>query len=69
MRRPRIDGANNWRLFRHITMPHLRNVYIIQAILMVIWSINDFETPFVLTQGGLANATENLILLAYRYTF
>lgn len=65
----RIDGANNWQLFCHITMPHLRNISIIQAILMVIWSINDFETPYLLTQGGPSNATENLILLSYRYTF
>jgi ABC-type sugar transport system permease subunit len=65
----RIDGANNWELFWHITMPHLKNISIIQAILMVIWSINDFETPFLLTQGGPSNATENLILLSYRYTF
>jgi ABC-type sugar transport system permease subunit len=65
----RIDGANNWQLFRYITMPHLKNISIIQAILMVIWSINDFETPFLLTQGGPSNATENMILLSYRYTF
>ena len=65
----RIDGANNWHLFWHITMPHLKNISIIQAILMVIWSINDFETPFLLTQGGPSSATENLILLSYRYTF
>jgi ABC-type sugar transport system permease subunit len=44
----RLDGANHWQLFRHITMPHLKNISIIQAILMVIWSINDFETPFLL---------------------
>jgi ABC-type sugar transport system permease subunit len=50
-------------------MPHIKNISIIQAILMIIWSINDFETPFLLTQGGPANATENLILLSYRYTF
>jgi ABC-type sugar transport system permease subunit len=65
----RIDGASNWKLFWHITMPHLKNISIIQAILMVIWSINDFETPFLLTQGGPSNATENMILLSYRYTF
>jgi ABC-type sugar transport system permease subunit len=65
----RIDGANHWQLFWHITMPHLKNISIIQAILMAIWSINDFETPFLLTQGGPSNATENLILLSYRYTF
>ena len=65
----RLDGANSWRLFWHITLPHLRNISIVQAILMVIWSINDFETPYLLTQGGPSNATENLILLSYRYTF
>jgi ABC-type sugar transport system permease subunit len=65
----RLDGANSWQLFRYITMPHLKNISIIQAILMIIWSINDFETPFLLTQGGPSNATENLILLSYRYTF
>src|ERR1700732_3764001 len=65
----RLDGANHWQLFWHITMPHLKNISIIQAILMVIWSINDFETSFLLTQGGPSNATENLILLSYRYTF
>jgi len=65
----RIDGATNWQLFRHITLPHIKNISIIQAILMIIWSINDFETPFLLTQGGPSSATENLILLSYRYTF
>jgi ABC-type sugar transport system permease subunit len=65
----KLDGANSWQLFRHITLPHLKNISIVQAILMIIWSINDFETPFLLTQGGPSNATENLILLAYRYTF
>src|ERR1700730_5658535 len=47
----RIDGANNWQLFWHITMPHLKNISIIQAILMLIWSINDFETTYLLTKG------------------
>ena len=65
----KLDGASHRQLFWHITLPHLRNISILQGILMVIWSINDFETPFLLTQGGPANATENLILLSYRYTF
>jgi ABC-type sugar transport system permease subunit len=65
----KLDGASRWQLFWHITLPHLKNISIVQAILMIIWSINDFETPFLLTQGGPSNATENLILLSYRYTF
>jgi ABC-type sugar transport system permease subunit len=65
----KLDGANHWESFWYITLPHLKNISIVQAILMIIWSINDFETPYLLTQGGPSNATENLILLSYRYTF
>lgn len=64
-----IDGATAWQAFRYVTLPQLRNVSIVLCILMTIWTINDFETPFLLTGGGPSNATENLILLAFRYTF
>ena len=64
-----IDGATPWEAFRHVTMPNLRNTSIVLCILMTIWTINDFETPWLITQGGPSNATENLIILAYRYTF
>ncbi len=64
-----IDGAGRWQSFRFITFPHLRDLSIVLWILMTIWSVNDFETPYLLTGGGPSNATENLIVLAYRYTF
>ncbi|HXF61397.1 MAG TPA: sugar ABC transporter permease [Caldilineaceae bacterium] len=64
-----IDGANRWQSFRYITMPHLKNLSIVLWILMTIWSVNDFDTPWLLTQGGPSRATENLIVLAYRTTF
>lgn len=64
-----LDGANRWQSFRYVTMPQLTNISIILWILMTIWTVNDFDTPWLLTQGGPANATENLILVAYKYTF
>lgn len=64
-----IDGATPWQAFRHITLPHLMPISIVLWILMTIWSVNDFETPWLLTQGGPSNATENLSVLAYRLTF
>ncbi|MBA3944875.1 MAG: sugar ABC transporter permease [Herpetosiphonaceae bacterium] len=64
-----IDGAGRWQSFRYITMPHLLPISFVLWILMTIWSVNDFETPWLLTQGGPSNATENLSVLAYRYTF
>ena len=64
-----IDGANAWAMFRYITFPHIRNLSIVLWILMTIWSVNDFDTPWLLTQGGPSSATENLIMLAYRFVF
>ncbi|MBZ0298104.1 MAG: sugar ABC transporter permease [Anaerolineae bacterium] len=64
-----IDGAGRWQLFRFITFPHIKNVSIVLWILMTIYSINDFDTIWLLTMGGPSYATENLIILAYRYTF
>ena len=64
-----IDGAARWQAFLHITLPQLKNISIVLCLLMTIWTVNDFDTPWLLTQGGPASATENLILLAYRYTF
>lgn len=64
-----IDGANRWQAFRYITMPQLKTISVVCWILMTIWCFNDFDTIWLLTQGGPANATENLIVLAYKYTF
>ncbi len=65
----RIDGAGRWQSFRDITLPQIAGISVVMWILMTIWSVNDFETPWLLTQGGPSNATENLIVLAYKYTF
>jgi ABC-type sugar transport system permease subunit len=65
----KIDGASRWQTFRDITFPQIRGISVVMWILMTIWSVNDFETPWLLTQGGPSNATENLIVLAYKYTF
>jgi ABC-type sugar transport system permease subunit len=64
-----LDGASKWQLFWHVTLPQLKNISIVLCLLMTIWTVNDFDTPWLLTQGGPANATENFVLLAYRYTF
>jgi ABC-type sugar transport system permease subunit len=65
----RIDGAGSWNLFRYLTLPQLRTISIVLVILVVVFSVNDFETPWLLTQGGPAQATQNLVVLAYDYTF
>lgn len=64
-----VDGAGPWQSFRFITFPLLLPMSVILWILMTIWSVNDFDTPYLLTMGGPSNATENLSVLAYLETF
>jgi len=64
-----IDGGGRWAGFQHITVPQIRMISIISWLLMTIWSVNDFTTIWLLTQGGPVDATENLIVLAFKYAF
>lgn len=63
----RIDGANGWRLFLHITLPGLRYVIIVAVLLSTIWTFNNFTEIFLLTNGGPAGATRVYSILAWEY--
>jgi ABC-type sugar transport system permease subunit len=64
-----LDGSTGWSAFRTITMPQLARVSIVASMLVAIWSFNDFESIFLLTQGGPSNATYNVVVLAYYQAF
>ena len=64
-----LDSATHWRAWWHITMPHLSRVAVISSLLVAVWSFNDFETIFLLTQGGPTGATYNVVVLAYYQAF
>ena len=54
----RVDGANSWKQFRYITLP-LTRVQLFSAVLMIsVWTIQDAEGVYALTQGGPGYATE-----------
>jgi ABC-type sugar transport system permease subunit len=65
----KLDGAGGFQLFRYVTLPQLKNISIVLCILMTIWTVNGFDSIWLLTQGGPSNATENFIVLAFNYTF
>ena len=65
----RIDGASAISSFRHITLPLLRRVLIIAAILKVIDSVNAFDQIYVMTRGGPGNATQVLGIQGYLTAF
>ncbi|HHY51414.1 MAG TPA: sugar ABC transporter permease [Alphaproteobacteria bacterium] len=61
----RVDGANAWQRFRTVTLPGIRQVVIVTALLSSIWTANGFEHVWLLTQGGPSDATMVFPVLAY----
>jgi multiple sugar transport system permease protein len=53
----RVDGANAFQRFFRITLPLLRPTVLLGFVLLSISSLQLFEEPFVMTQGGPLDAT------------
>lgn len=64
-----IDDANAVERFWFITLPHLRPALLVNAILILIMTLNMFDTILSLTGGGPGRATEVLSLFAYNTVF
>jgi sorbitol/mannitol transport system permease protein len=52
----RVDGANAWQIFRHLTLPHLRRYLELAALLGSIYVVQNFDAVFTITGGGLGTA-------------
>ena len=65
----RIDGANKWHEFRHVTLPMLSPSLFYVTIISTINSFQIFDTVYVMTQGGPGKATLVYVLHLYRNAF
>ena len=57
----RIDGANAWAQFRHITLTGLRNIHIFVLITTTIQAFKLFVQVDLLTRGGPLGSTNTLV--------
>src|SRR6266850_1951289 len=64
-----LDGARGWQQFRHVTLPMLAPTFLFVAIITMIGYFQLFAEPYVMTQGGPANATLSVVLLMYEEGF
>ena len=55
----RIDGAGNWSIFWHVTLPLLRPVLAIVLLIRLVESLKLFDVPYGLTRGGPGTATQS----------
>lgn len=51
-----MDGASPWDIFRHLTLPHLRQYLELGGLLGAIYIVQNFDAVFTLTSGGLGTA-------------
>ena len=65
----RIDRANAWQRFVHITLPLMRPAIVIVVIMRTMIALSAFAAIFAATGGGPGTATEILNLYAYRTSF
>ena len=65
----RLDRANAWQRFFHITLPLIRPAIMMVVIMRMMTALSAFAAIFAATGGGPGSATEILNLYAYRTSF
>lgn len=61
----KIDGADSWARFVHVTLPLIRPTMLFVMVVSVIGSLQVFGPVYILTQGGPANATDTVVYRMY----
>ncbi len=65
----RIDGVPAWARFRYLTLPMLKPVILFTTVISTIGTLQLFDEPYNITQGGPAQATLTLSYYIYDLTF
>ncbi|CAN5624958.1 N/A [soil metagenome] len=65
-----VDGAGAWRKFRTITLPLLRPVMLPAIILGVVWTFNNINVVWLVSNGGEpSDQTHILVSFVYKAAF
>ena len=65
----RVDGADVWSRFVHVTLPSMRPGFMLVLIYETMMAIRHFDLFFILTEGGPGNASHVLSWEIYVETF
>jgi len=64
-----VDGASGHRRFVHVVLPLLGNLYLVCTLLSTVWTIGDFTTVSLVSEGAPMYATNVLATLGVHYAF
>ena len=65
----KIDGANNFQIFRKITLPLLKPTIYFVTLVTAISSFQVFDLVYIMTEGGPENSTNIIVYSIYKYAF
>ena len=65
----KVDGANAWQTFWHITLPMMRPIIAVVVILRTSFAFLVFDEVLALTQGGPGDATWVAAWFSYKKSF
>lgn len=65
----KVDGADVWRRFLHVTLPSMRPGLMLVMIYESMMAVRHFDLFFILTEGGPAEASHVLAWQVYVETF
>jgi len=61
----KIDGANSWQSFRHITIPLIMPTMLFVTVTQFIAHMQVFAQPYIITGGGPGNASRTAVMYLY----
>jgi multiple sugar transport system permease protein len=62
----KVDGCSFFQRFRHVVTPMIFPILMIGFLFDTVFTLSDLSVVYLLTQGGPANATKILPVLAYQ---
>jgi multiple sugar transport system permease protein len=65
----RVDGANAFQCFIHITLPMMRTVIIVTLLIRLIFAVKTYDLIYIMTRGGPGVATDLVSYFIYRTAF
>jgi arabinogalactan oligomer/maltooligosaccharide transport system permease protein len=61
-----VDGASKWEQFWNVTVPSIRPAMVPAIMLGLIWTFNQFNVIYFITQGNPYGRTEILVTQAFK---
>lgn len=65
----KVDGANTYQSFLHLTIPLLKPTLFVALTLRTIWALKSFDLIYTLTAGGPSGGTSVIGYYTYLKTF